>query len=383
METSNRVRILVNGISAKSAGGLSILRNFVATAIESSDRFEYIIIVDKKERFSEFSSPRIQFLSAGHFSLTLMMPLAACFFVPRVMKKYRCELLFNISDVPVPIRKPQVFLFDWPYAAYLRSPAWFVASPSELIIRLFKLLFFWLFIRFPDRVIAQSRPLKERIEENFGVYYVDIVPNAVSRENLLQTADRDFLLPAGFKFLCLSKYYPHKNIEVFLPVARRIRDCGIQAKIVVTLDENGSTREREFLKQIKSEGLQQTILNVGVVSMQHVPSLYKQTDALILPTFLESFSGTYVEAMHHRKPILTSDFDFSREVCGEAAYYFSPADADQIVSKIYEVMNDSVRRDEIVKAAHLRLQSFPEWPEIYRRFLDIFEDLIEQRMAGS
>ena len=51
---------------------------------------------------------------------------------------------------------------------------------------------------------------------------------------------------------------------------------------------------------------------------------------MILPTLLESFSATYIEAMFHGKTILTSDLDFARDVCGEAAFYFDPLNPQSI-----------------------------------------------------
>jgi hypothetical protein len=49
--------------------------------------------------------------------------------------------------------------------------------------------------------------------------------------------------------------------------------------------------------------------------MSDVPKWYKATQALLLPTLLESFSGTYIEAMHFERPIFTSNLDFAKEVC--------------------------------------------------------------------
>jgi len=65
-----------------------------------------------------------------------------------------------------------------------------------------------------------------------------------------------------------------------------------------------------------------------------VPSLYAQSDALLMPTLLESFSGTYVEAMFHKIVILTSKLDFAEDVCGESAFYFDPTSPEDILASI-------------------------------------------------
>ena len=53
---------------------------------------------------------------------------------------------------------------------------------------------------------------------------------------------------------------------------------------------------------------------------------------LFLPSFLESFSSNYIEALSQKRLIFTSDRDFSREVCGDYAIYFEPFSALSIVS---------------------------------------------------
>ena len=47
--------------------------------------------------------------------------------------------------------------------------------------------------------------------------------------------------------------------------------------------------------------------------------------------------------MFHGKTILTSDLDFARDVCGEAAFYFDPLNPQSIV----EAMVCASQKDEI------------------------------------
>ncbi len=42
---------------------------------------------------------------------------------------------------------------------------------------------------------------------------------------------------------------------------------------------------------------------------------------VFIPTLLEVFSATYLEAMLMKKPIIASDLEFSRDICGESAYF--------------------------------------------------------------
>ncbi len=103
--------------------------------------------------------------------------------------------------------------------------------------------------------------------------------------------------------------------------------------------------------------------------MDVVPSLYEQCDALFMPTLLEFFSGTYIEAMLYKKPILTSDRDFARDVCQDAADYIDPHDVDDIFGAMQEFERNSARRSALIKAGTLRLKEMPNWDSVAQSVL--------------
>ena len=72
-----------------------------------------------------------------------------------------------------------------------------------------------------------------------------------------------------------------------------------------------------IFKKIRNPGLQH-LINVGPLKQHELSGYYHHSSALILPTLIESFTATYLEAMHFDCPVLTSDLDFAREVCGPA-----------------------------------------------------------------
>lgn len=99
-----------------------------------------------------------------------------------------------------------------------------------------------------------------------------------------------------------------------------------------------------------------------------------------MPTLLESFSGTYLEAMKAGCPILTSDRDFAREVCGEAALYFDPLDADSIVRTILRLRDEPGLRQRLIAAGQKRLQQrFPTWAEVTERYVELLRKIAQPR----
>jgi glycosyltransferase involved in cell wall biosynthesis len=161
-----------------------------------------------------------------------------------------------------------------------------------------------------------------------------------------------------FKLLCLSQYYPHKNLEIILEVFSRFRDEIEGCVAVLTIAPEQHRRAAKLLDRIRQAGLEQRIVNVGPIPQSELGTYFKACQALLLPTLLESFSGTYLEAMHYGLPILTSDRDFARAACGDAALYLDPRDPGSIKDAILRIKTDvhlskdlSARGKDRLKAA--------------------------------
>lgn len=371
--------VFVNGISAKSGGGRSILTNLLKAAGEADDGYRFTVAVPSLEGYDTLAGGRIELLPMGGLSRTAMIPYASVISLPRLIRRCGADLVFNLADIPVATTLPQVFLFDWSYAAFPDSPAWQLSSPADRLVRRAKLAMFRRLLHHVDVLVAQNQVLADQLRRIYGFETIPVVSNAVSMDNLAAGQDADFGLGDGYKLLCLSAYYSHKNIEIFIPLAQRIKASGLNIKIITTIDPAQNRAAQAFLANIKSNDLGDVIKNIGNVAMSHVPSLYRQTDALILPTLLESFSGTYVEAMFHRKPILTSDLPFARGVCGDGAFYFDPFDADSIFSRVLESMNNAEARETRLARADAILKTMPGWREAYAQFRDIFSNTLAAR----
>ena len=110
--------------------------------------------------------------------------------------------------------------------------------------------------------------------------------------------------------------------------------------------------------------------------MKYVPSLYSQTDALLLPTFLESFSGTYVEALHHGNTIFTSNYEFAVDVCQDSAFYFDPLDAESIFKIItYALKRPDLRLNKIASGQEM-LRHMMTWHQAFDAYMKIIDDVM-------
>jgi glycosyltransferase involved in cell wall biosynthesis len=247
-------------------------------------------------------------------------------------------------------------------------------SYKDFFMRKLKIALIKKYIKYPVTVIGQTQTICGRLQRYYGLNNVETVPSAVSLDNLSMTGHFDFQLPADkFKLLYLSTYSVHKNMEILIPLAKKIKDQYLPYLIIVTVNPAQHRRAEEFLKKIEHEKLESVILNLGHIEMKNVASLYNQSNALLMPTLLESYGLPFVEAMYHQKSILTSDLDFARDVCGEAAFYFDPLDENSIIQAINDAYSNSEHRLLKIKEGEERIKRLLSWQQVFDRYQELLE----------
>ena len=229
-------------------------------------------------------------------------------------------------------------------------------------------------------IITQTPVMKDHLCKRYGIgpRRVAIIPNTLSLERLGGNHDGDASGGNGsarpFTFLCLAHCYAHKNIDILLDAVRRLRNyTGKPAKCLITVAPDQHPVARRLLELLGQDGLAGKIENIGPVPSDMLPQVYHRADALIFPTLLESFTRTYLEALYFGLPILTSDRDFARHLCQNAAIYFDPLDADGVARAMARMMEDAGLRQRLVENGLRILAKAPTWDELAGRFVDVLE----------
>jgi glycosyltransferase involved in cell wall biosynthesis len=151
----------------------------------------------------------------------------------------------------------------------------------------------------------------------------------------------------------------------------------VRCLITIAPDQHPSAPK--FLNDINKYGLKNQILNIGPLKQEQLAEYFYHSNALMFPTLMESFSGTYLEAMHFGLPILTSDLDFAHYVCDDAAIYFDPWSASDIAEKIVMLKNNENLRTDLIEKGKRRLSSFfISWEEITKSVIKELENIAIQ-----
>ena len=197
-----------------------------------------------------------------------------------------------------------------------------------------------------DAIFVQTEDVRERLR--------NMINKSIGIHTISNTVNANYLNPAVFpnkialnkenqyKLLTLSAYYPHKNLEIIASVIKVLIKRKInQFRFIVTLPS-------EKFKLLFGDLPDGFITNIGPLPVKECPSLYKECDALFLPTLLECFSASYAEAMLMKKLIITSDLGFAQNVCKDAAVYFDPCNPVDIIDKMISLCEDKDLQRKII-----------------------------------
>jgi len=376
-------RFVVNAIGLSSAGGRSVGINFFRALPPhlGEDRVE--AYVPSGKGYEKLGNDRIRIHPVGAAAANPWTRSAYERLKPleRLGNK-KADAVFSMGNIALRTRLPQLLLFHWPYAIYPNSPVWERMDRITYWKQRIRRRHFARRLRYASVVAVQTNTAQTRFQRLFPGVRTVVIPNAISDSHVITgSRSRTPSAETAIRLLCLTRYYPHKNLEVLLDVAQLVKERNLPIRFVLTIAPEQHRGAKLLLDRIDQRKVADIIQNIGPVPMSNLRNLYAASDGLILPTLLESFSGTYIEAMAARRPILTSDRDFARDVCGDAAVYFDPLDPGSILDAIETVRNDRERIEQSVTAAHGRLAEMPKWDVVAEAYIKEMRALADRRRA--
>lgn len=273
---------------------------------------------------------------------------------------------------------PLIAGFNIPHYVYPESPYFNKISLYKKAFWKLKKTFDLHFYKQVSAIVVQTDDVNQRVKSLLPKKNVFTISNTVNGvflnppqypKKLNHNSDNEIRL------LSISSFYPHKNLGIIKRVLDELFEKKIfDVKFIITITDHA------YKENFSESKYQNNIINVGPVSIDECPSLYEECDFMFLPTLLECFSASYVEAMAMKKPILTSDLGFARTICEDAAIYFDPNDESDIADKILNVARDEELQKELISNGSDLFRNINSPRERALKFLSIAEVLLKNEM---
>lgn len=173
-----------------------------------------------------------------------------------------------------------------------------------------------------------------------------------------------------FRFISLCAFYKHKNLEILNEVIPLLvkRLPHVEVRFVLTIGQ--AALDKYFSPEVRPY-----IYCLERVDVKDCPQLYHESNALFLPTLLECFTANYPEAMRMKKPIVTSDMTFAKEICGDAALYGEAVNANAYVDQMVNLIESPELQQKLIDKGMIRLKQFYTSSERASAYLALCEKI--------
>jgi len=236
-------------------------------------------------------------------------------------------------------------------------------------------------IRQADYLIAQTETARRGLAERLSVAAESIylIPNVVAdwyRE--MRLSPRPLSLDQPIRLLYLAAAYDHKRHDFLPAICAVLQQSGLgHVRITVTIPPESKIWKRTQ-NRARRLGVAEMIENIGPVPVTEGPRLYAEHQICLVPTVLETFTATYVEAMATQTPIVTCDLDFAREACEDAALYFPAIDPVAAAECIRRLVDSRQLVQNLCHAGQQKIKNSPNVADQMRIYRNVLRDVISR-----
>jgi len=178
------------------------------------------------------------------------------------------------------------------------------------------------------------------------------------------------------RLIYVSLYSEHKNLSTLLKAMPLLDRNGTRKFALKTTVNPGweggawTVTHKEDLALARQPDVAPWVEFLGPLGRQQVQELYREGDLFVFPSLCESFGHPTVEAMAHGLPVVASDTPVNREVCGDAAVYFSPFSAEDLAQQVRALARDPALMGKLGAAGRKRAATLFRWDGHVQRILE-------------
>ncbi|HET9060131.1 MAG TPA: glycosyltransferase family 1 protein [Acidimicrobiales bacterium] len=278
-----------------------------------------------------------------------------------------------------------VFNPTWSLVVHMKTMhAYTTPEAISLPVRMYRRFSYPRSARLAQAVIINSESLRSEVQ-----HYLDIDPAKLKLVH--EAVDHEVFKPGDAAaararvaahgidkpfILFVSSLWPYKNCDGLLRAwaAARDRMGGRQLAIV------GLAREPKYgaeLKELARQlGIAQDVVFVGGVPLEETVQFYRCADALVYPSFAETFGLPLLEAMACGCPVVTSNLSAMPETAGGAALLCDPHDPASIADAIVQASGPA---SATLRELGLRRAAGFTWGATGAATLDVYREVGDKR----
>lgn len=332
---------------------------------------ELYIFLRKNEFITvEFKNPAVKKVLAD----VSWHSLSEQIFFPRIIRREKLDIIhFPYFSLPISYGQPYVMTihdliinnFPTGKASTLPAPIYWVK---------------WLGYRFilkkailnAKKIIVPSHAVESELKEEFGMASDKIKVIYEGGFESLSNNDKKNIVGKRY-FLKVGNAYPHKNVSSLINAFSKLYSKDQSLYLVF------AARRDFFYKRILGKityPLMHNIIFIENPTDKDLRNLYEHAIATIVPSLMEGFGLTAIEALNCGCPVLLSDIAVHREICKDTAVYFDPHDENDILQKMEHAMAMTVvQRQKFATMAYAFAKKY-SWEKMVLQTVELYESCV-------
>lgn len=324
-----RLIIYCGGIH--EGGGLSLLNDLLKSIPDVQD----VIVLANSRVVDNLQLPNHGFLKT--YSNKILSKLLVELWLYRNAKSI--DLILCLGNLP-PLLKLKSTVFTYIQNRYLvDDQALRLAKGSKVLNLLVQKIWLKVFLGNSDHFIVQTEGMKLLLQRKFKqLSSVMVWPYSSFMFRIPTTLD--VVKKKMISFIYPASGGPHKNHHRLVDAWVILAEKNIYPKLVLTLDPKIFPDLCAYVDNAKNKYCL-NIDNIGFVDSDAIKNYYKESDALIYPSQLESFGIPIIEAASFQLPIIASELDYVRDLGIPILESFDPESSISIARAVMRALGNS------------------------------------------
>jgi len=250
---------------------------------------------------------------------------------------------------------------------YNSDKNWFIYHAKQLVGR----FVFWAVAQTSRTILTPSQFTKTGVQKSLHVSPSKITVTYEAADTLT-AQPTPYSLPSKEYLLYVGQQSDYKNIRRLVLAHQELLKTHPTLHLVLVGSKNKSLQMNEAWA---TKHNYRQVVFTGFVSDSELAWLYAHTACYVFPSLMEGFGLPGLEAMRAGSPVASSDATCLPEIYGDAAHYFNPTDVGDMVTKIGQVLTDSVLRTRLIQNGALRAAMY-SWERMAEQTLAVYESAL-------
>lgn len=358
-------KIVINALSALRGGGQTYLINLLEHLPNGDYSIVLIVNSNNKDVFQKYTNEKVFIYEALFASKSIIhRTFWEHFGLPNFLLEQKADVYYAPGGImTTKVSKTittatalrNMLPFDdnerkrFPLISYIRFKLWLL---RYVFLKSYKM---------SNKVVFISEHSKSVVKEylpNIDEKSI-VIPHGLNEQFL--NSKSEFNLPKELEknmfYLYVSILDVYKAQKDIIHAWKILKEKGFKYPLVLVGPKYNQYGE-EVLQLIKDENLEDSVIYLGKVDYEKLPSLYKSARALIFGSSCECCPNILLEKLSAGRPVLCSDIEPMPEFAQDAALYFNPYKPQMLVDKVLELENSEEKMEDLSQKAYKQALKF-------------------------